>query len=219
MNQAAFDPFFRHRQWLSVTLLSLFLSACFGSSSSIAPDYYLLTSADAQTAAIGSAANFSIGVGPVRVAQFLMRPQMVTHGGSGTLNIQSGQRWGEPLEHGIQRVLRQNLAALTGAQTRNFPWRQNTAPDYALRIDVSDLDRLDGNTALLNVSWVLEDRQNRTVIKTQQTRLTASISGSDAAALADAYSKLLEQLAQQVQQQLLKAQQQSPARLPQPPKP
>jgi uncharacterized lipoprotein YmbA len=219
MHQPAIYRRYNHYRWLFVALLSFLLSACFGSSRSIGPDYYLLTSDEVQTAAITTAANFSIGVGPVRVAPFLMRPQIVTHGGSGTMNIQSGQRWGEPLEQGIQRVLRQNLSTLTGAQTRNFPWRQNTAPDYALRIDVSDLDRLDGNTALLEVSWVLEDLQNRTVVTTQQTRLTTSISGNDAAALANAYSELLEQLAQQVQQQLLKSQQQSPARLSQPPKP
>jgi uncharacterized lipoprotein YmbA len=204
MHRLAIHWRYPHCRVLVVTVLTFLLSACFGSSRSIAPDYYLLTSDEAQSAATRTTAAFSIGVGPVRVAPFLARQQIVTHGGSGTMNIQQGQRWGEPLEHGIQRVLLQNLATLTGAQTRNFPWRLNTAPDYALRIDVSDLDRLAGNTALLEVNWVLEDLKNRRILTTQQTRLTTPVSGSDSAALADAYSKLLEQLAQQVQQELQK---------------
>jgi len=180
-------------------LTVLVLSGCFGGSRSVIPDHYLLTSQlpGGAAAAQPPAATFSIGVGPVRVAPFLARQQIVTHEGGNSLNILP-QRWGEPLEQGIQRVLLQNLATLTGAQTRGFPWRLNTAPDYALRIDVVDLDRLNGNTALLDVSWVLEDLKNRRVITTQQVRLTAPVNGGSTSALVDAYSNLWQQLAQRV---------------------
>lgn len=193
---------------LAIAILTLSLGACFGGTRSLAPDYYLLTSrlltSQALTTPIKTTSTFSIGVGPVRVAPFLARQQIVTHAGSGTMNIEQGQRWGEPLEHGIQRVLLQNLAALTGAHTRIFPWRQNTAPDYALRIDVSDLDKLADNTAILEVSWVLEDLKNGKVLTTQQTRLDTAIAGPDAVALANAYSMLFEQLAQRVKAELQK---------------
>jgi len=184
-----------------ITLLAVVfitLGGCFGGSRSIAPNYYLLT---ARTVDVPPAKNFSLGVGPIRIAPFLARHQIVTHGGGSSLDI-SLQRWGEPLEQGIQRVLQQNLTALTGAQSRGFPWRQNTTPDYALRIDVTDLDQLIGNTALLDVSWVLEDLKNHRVITTQQTRLTTTLNGSDAPALVEAYSNLWEQLAQRVAQAL-----------------
>jgi uncharacterized lipoprotein YmbA len=190
---------------LAVTILTLLLSACFGGSRSLSPDYYLLTSrlstsSQAQTVPAPTAA-FSIGVGPVRVAPFLARQQIVIHEGSGAMKMQV-QRWGEPLEQGIQRVLLQNLTSLTGAQSRGFPWRQNTAPDYALRVDVTDLDRLSDNKAILEVSWVLEDLKNRRVVTTQQTRFTTTISGGDRVALTNAYSDLFAQLAQHVQKAL-----------------
>jgi len=195
---------------LAVTILTLLLCACFGGSRSLAPDYYLLTSRlltsgpvagnEAQSAQPPAVA-FSIGVGPVRVAPFLARQQMVIHEGSGAMKMQT-QRWGEPLEQGIQRVLLQNLTALTGAQSRGFPWRQNTAPDYALRVDVIDLDRLTDNSAVLEVSWVLEDLKNRRVITTQQMRFTTAVSGGDMMALTNAYSDLFAQLTTHVQQAL-----------------
>jgi len=178
-----------------VTLgMMLMLSACNGFRSS-EPQHYLLMP-KAPAADVG-AQDFSIGVGPVHVAQFLQRPQIVTHDGSGNLNIDSNERWGEPLEPSIQRVLVQNLSVLTGAQTRNFPWRQNLTPDYAVRIDVIDLDKVGGN-AILEVAWSLEDLKNARVLKTQQQRFSTNIVGIGNGSLATAYSELFTQLAQQV---------------------
>jgi uncharacterized lipoprotein YmbA len=180
--------------------LTLLLSGCIGSRSA-APDYHLLTArAASQPTATTSA---SIGVGPIHIAQFLNRAQIVTHGGGSTLQLNDSQRWGEPLEQGIQRVLLQNIAAQTGAETRNFPWRQNMTPDYAVRIDVIDLDKLSDGSALLDVSWVFEDLKNARVIKTQQEQLRTTTS-SGTSTVAEAYSDLLAQLAQQIAAQLPK---------------
>lgn len=179
--------------------LALLLSACVASRSS-APGFHLLTARAAATSTVQSSA--TVGVGPVHVAQFLNRPQIVTHGGGASLQMNDSQRWGEPLEQGIQRVLMQNIATLTGAETRNFPWRQNLTPDYAVRVDIIDLDKLSDSSALLEVSWVLEDLKNSRVMKTQQEKLHAPL-GSGDSALAEAYSDLLAQLAQHVAAQLL----------------
>jgi uncharacterized lipoprotein YmbA len=178
--------------------MMLMLSACSGFRSS-EPQHYLLMPT-AKTADV-AAQNFSIGVGPVHVAQFLQRPQIVTHDGSGNLRIDNNERWGEPLEPSIQRVLVQNLSALTGAQTRNFPWRQNLTPDYALRMDVIDLDKV-GNSAILDVTWSLEDLKNARMLKTQQQRFSTTVAGVGNGSLASAYSELFAQLAQQVAETL-----------------
>ena len=186
---------------LLATLLLATLGGCFGGARSIAPDYYLLTGRALPATPPPAAASFSIGVGPVRVAPFLARQQIVTHAGGSVLNLLP-QRWGEPLEQGIQRTILQNLTTLTGAQTRGFPWRQSTQPDYAVRIDVIDLDRYDDSTALLDVNWVLEDLKNHRIVITQQVRLNSAINGTGAAALTEAYNDLLAQLAQRMAQAL-----------------
>jgi uncharacterized lipoprotein YmbA len=171
------------------------LGGCIGSHSP-APTYYLLT-APAQTRN-AAAVDYAIGVGPVRVAPFLARDDITVHGGGGAMSFSERQRWGEPLEQGVQRVLLQNLHALTGAETRNFPWRQSSIPRFAVRIDVIDLDRLSDGNAVLEVSWQLEDLQAAKVLDTRQQRLTASGGGPGTAALAAAYSDLFAQLAQQI---------------------
>lgn len=183
--------------------LTLLLSGCIGGRSN-APDYHLLTARAAPVPAAAPAPTqraVSVGVGPIHIAQFLNRTQIVTHGGGVTLQLNDSQRWGEPLEQGIQRVLLQNIAAQTGAETRNFPWRQNVTPDYAVRIDIIDLDKLSDGSALLEVSWVLEDVKNARVITTRQEQLRTP-AGSANSVVAEAYSDLLAQLAQRIAAQL-----------------
>jgi uncharacterized lipoprotein YmbA len=175
------------------------LSGCIGGRSP-APDYHLLT-ARAQTKI--ATLDTSIGIGPVRVAPFLTRTDITTHAGGGTMQFSEMERWGEPLEQGIQRVLLQNINTLTGAETRNFPWRQSGIPQYAARIDVTDLDRLADGKAMLEVSWMLEDLKNARVVKTQQERFSVAVGGSGVDGLTTAYSELFAQLAEHIAQAAL----------------
>lgn len=188
------------RPFAQVALLAILLATlagCLGGPSK-SPQLYLLT---ARAHPMDMNLPTRIGVGPVRVAPFLKRAQIITHGGGGDITIADHHRWSEPLEAGIQRVLSQNLDALTGAEIRHFPWTQNTQPAYALRIDVIDMDRADGD-AVLEVSWVLEDIVQAKVLESHRERLTTPINGGEStyAALTTAYSELLAQLAQQMAQ-------------------
>lgn len=167
-------------------LASLSLSACIGGRSE--PVHYQLLTARAEQNTAVPLAGKTIGIGPVQIAQFLQRPQIVTHNGGSSLQVDPTLRWGEPLEQGIQRVLLQNISALTGAETRNFPWRQNATPEYAVRIDVTDFDKLANGETTLEVNWIVENLKTARILKTQQQRIR---SNKD-------YDDLLLQLAQQV---------------------
>lgn len=182
---------------LAGALLCALLAGCVGNHSP-APTYYLLTAQAPVSTRSSEPVDFTIGVGPVRVAPFLARTDIAVHAGGSAMQLRERERWGEPLEQGVQRVLLQNLHALTGAETRNFPWRQSGTPRFAVRIDVIDLDHLGGGSALLEVSWLLEDLQAAKVLATRQQRLTVDVAGADTGALTTAYSELFAQLAQQI---------------------
>lgn len=173
--------------------LALSLGGCLGGRSP-QPEFYLLT---ARAPLQKTLLPVSIGVGPVRVAPFLARPAIATHAGGGRLELADTRRWGEPLEQGIQRVTLENLSRLTHAQLRNFPWRQSAIPDYAVRLDVLDLDRRDGQ-ALLQVSWQLENLHTHKLMQARSEQLTVAVADADYGALADAYSELFAQLAQHI---------------------
>jgi uncharacterized protein len=163
-------------------------------------DYYLLTAQSAP--APQQLEHVSLGVGPVRVAPFLERVQLVSHDGRADLDVDDRHRWAEPLDKGVQRVLVQNLAVLTGAQTRNFPWSRSAIPQRALRIDVLDLNSWH-DRAVLEVLWVLEDTSGKQPPLRGRQRLEHSLDSSDPAARVLAYSMLLDRLAQIIADQLL----------------
>ncbi len=176
------------------------LSGCvsLGGSGSAAPEqYYLLT---AKASIQEPRTRLSLGVGPVRVAPFLDRTGVVAHNTQGEVEFSLTHRWAEPLVDGIQRVLVQNLEALSGARVSSFPWSRATAPDLALRLDVLDLNRRPDGVAILEVNWVLENRRDDTLIEARRDGFMIPTDGNpdDYAALVSAYSELLVQLAGRV---------------------
>ncbi len=181
------------------TLIALLLVGCVAPSSP-APNFYLLTaqspSGDARLAGLG------LGVGPVRVAPYLERVQLVSHDGRADLRVDDRQRWAEPLDKGIQRVMVQNLAALTGAHTRNFPWSRSAIPERALRIDVLDLNARDG-VARLEVLWVVEAPDREVAPIRGREHLQQAVNGDSHGAVALAYSQLLDSLARTIAERLV----------------
>ena len=53
-----------------------------------------------------------IGVGPITVPKYLDRPQIVTRSGRNQLALGEFDRWAEPLQDNVLRVLAENLAFL-----------------------------------------------------------------------------------------------------------
>ena len=53
-----------------------------------------------------------IGVGPVKIPEYLDRPQMVTRDKEGMLKFDEFDRWGESLDLGMARLIREDLTAM-----------------------------------------------------------------------------------------------------------
>lgn len=183
------------RKPLALLLLAAALTGCGIGARSPDPAYHVLTP---RAEAASHALKGTIGVGPVRVAPFLLNQRIVVHGGGSQLQQRDSDRWAEPLDNGIQRVVLQNLSTLTGAKMRNFPWRQRGTPHYAVRLDVLDLDRLPNGDAELEVIWMVEDMRAGRLARSLRERFTVPTQGRGADALTEAYSQLLLQLSGRV---------------------
>lgn len=172
-----------------------------GSGYALPERYYLLT---AKASIVEPRTELSLGVGPIRVAPFLDRSNIVIHNAGGEMTLPDNHRWAETLEHGIQRVMLQNTDALSGAKVRSFPWSRATAPDLALRLDVLDLNRRPDGIAVLEVNWVLEDLRSGTLIQARRDGFMANsvVEENDYFSLVNAYSELFTQLAQRVTEYL-----------------
>ncbi|MGD9021786.1 MAG: PqiC family protein [Lysobacterales bacterium] len=173
-----------------IALLMVLLAAC---GSSPRSNYYLLTS-DVTEAPAGNSP--SLGIGPIAVPEYLNRNSLVYSKQGNRLQISSTERWAEPLEAGIKRILSANLASQLDTQDiRSFPWDPAQSPDYGVAVSLWQLDANE-QRALLAAEWRIVhpatgDSVARRIVTLQQPMPGGEFNVDQ---IARAYSELFEQL-------------------------
>ena len=178
---------------VSVCLL-LLLGACGSSPQS---NFYRLTPG---VEPIPGGQKPSLGVGPVDVPEFLNRNSMVYTRSGNQLQISGNERWAEPLEYGIGRVVGLNLSALMKSENlRFFPWDVRQAPDYGVRISVLDLDAREGQATLI-VDWLIYRPADGAHLTRQISQFSQTLPSGQLqpAELPGAYSALIYRLSETI---------------------
>jgi uncharacterized lipoprotein YmbA len=76
-----------------------------------------------------------IGLGPVRLPNYLSRLPIVTKKGKNEVEFSEFHRWAEPFQKGIERVIAENLSRMQpDAQVNLYPWLGNNKRDYDVYI-------------------------------------------------------------------------------------
>jgi uncharacterized lipoprotein YmbA len=109
------------KRFLSLLVLGLFLAGCSGLIPAPQTDptrYYVLTGPPLAPAAAGG--HLRVGLHTVEIATYLKSPDMIVRQGMNEIFLQDYARWGEPLEAGIGRILRDRLRTATAVE-RVYP--------------------------------------------------------------------------------------------------
>lgn len=136
-----------------------------------------------------------IGIGPIEMADYLKRSNMVRMRSNNTLDLTTNDYWAEPLDKGVERILALNLTRYNPSRMiQIFPWRRDSTPVYSFRLQIHNLV-LKEDKALIEATWELIDNTKKQSISRQH--FTRQIdAGSSAKAMAEAYSQLLGKLAE-----------------------
>lgn len=174
----------------SLLAMIAFLAGC---GSSPRANHYVLT---AQPAAVPSHESPSLGIGPIDIPEYLNRNALVYNRDGNQLRVSSTDRWAEPLEDGLKRVISLNLATLVDTQNvRFFPWNVQRAPDYGIKITLLSLDANDSEAQLVAEWLVYRPATGETVLRRiaqiQQPLPAGELSPTQ---IAPAYSELLYKL-------------------------
>jgi uncharacterized lipoprotein YmbA len=164
-----------------------------------------------KTTATPSAKTPSLGIGPITVPEYLNRSGLVYSRQGNELKVSGTERWAEPLEDGIARVISMNLAVLVDTHNlRFFPWNSRRAPDYGIKINVLSLDA-NNEEALLVAEWLLYQPATEATVsrRISQLRYPLPDGALAPAQIAPAYSDLLYQLSEIIAQEILSAEAQS----------
>ncbi|MET0357656.1 MAG: PqiC family protein [Cellvibrio sp.] len=168
-------------------------------------NYYYLTPQLSSNNGTKSEIDQLIGIGPVEIADYLTRSQIIDNQTDNTLNMSENAYWAEPLDKSITRVIALNLTQANSSRSFvYFPWRSDSKPHYSMRIRIDNLSRSD-NKAVINATWELVDNNTKNnVLRRNFIRTTSVASG--AKSLAQAYSHLLAEFASEIDVELNKLQ-------------
>ncbi len=157
--------------------------------------YYVLTA----SGPVPTGGGIGIGVGPITLAEYLDRPNLVTQEAPNQLGVAEDHRWAGDLTGNITRVVAADLGRIlhTG-NVRTYPWQSDSEISYQVTLDVRQLHSGTDGYAVCEIGWRAYSLPDR--------RLKASKTFTDREALASdgynssvaAQSRLIGRLAENI---------------------
>ena len=101
-----------HLRGLGAFALSVAIAGCAVTQPA---NFYTLSPAAEPTVAKRSAEGLVVGLGPITLPQYLDRPDIVTREGANQMQLAEFNKWAEPLEPMLTRIMAEDLYALLDA--------------------------------------------------------------------------------------------------------
>ena len=145
------------RERMHIAIMSVMVIVLAGCGSSPTARFYTLSAGAApEGAAPSQTAAYRISVGPVTVPEVVDRPQLVVRTGANQVTILEQQRWAEPLQSDIPRVIALNLSQSLGAkQVSASSQNAISNPEYRVFVDIQRFDSVPGEAVTIDALWTV----------------------------------------------------------------
>ncbi len=152
-----------------------------------------------QASASATELDVALGLGPIRIPEYLRRPQMVTRVGPNQVTYAEYDRWAQPLEASFIRVLREDLSGLFGVvDIAIHPWFSTAQLDFTVEIEVERFERDPSGAAQLRCMWVIKDGTSGERLDGGQFNQSQPADSATAGASVAAQSRLLGELSREI---------------------
>ncbi len=179
----------------AILALCLALAACGG-----ATNYYVLAPAGRAPTHGGP----GVGIGPVTVADYLSeRPYLIFQSTPTKMEVSDEHQWTGDLASNFSRTLGTDLGIHLGTgNIRQYPWTKESELRYQISVDVNQFHGSSSGDALLEASWRAYSLPSGKLIVSRTSTLTEPLIGDGFEKLAEAQSRLVDQLAISIAAQL-----------------
>ena len=158
-----------------------------------------LTDAQAGGQTVASDQGVAVGLGPIRLPEYLDRPQIVTRVSPNEVRFAEFERWAAPLAGGLSIALAKNLSTLLGTdRIALYPWKSTTPIDCRVEIEVSRFDGKPGDSVLLESQWIVFSENRKRLLSTKTSSLSEPVNGKGYEALVAAQSRALAALGREI---------------------
>ena len=178
-------------------LLSLLLTACL--TSSPPARFYVLTPLSQPRSV--QVPDMLVGVGPVNLADYLDRNQLVSRASDVSLRLDEFNRWAGGLDRNVAQVLADNLSRLMSIDgVLAYPWSSAIDLDYQVVLDIGRFDFGPDDRVVLDAQWQLFDQRRRKLVEVRRGHFEVQSRDSSQAAMVQAQSEALARLSESLAQ-------------------
>jgi uncharacterized lipoprotein YmbA len=192
-------PFSRGLAIILATV-SIFLGGCLGRSQT--PRFYALSPMQQDQVTPkreSSARNLVIGIGPVKLADYLDQSNLVTRASDNQLVKAEYDRWVGSFKDDFINVLAENIGFLLPTErVYLYPWRPSVPIDYQVVLDVVRLDGRLGEAAWLVARWSVLGGPEKKLLNMERSSIREPVKDADYAALVAAQSRAVAKLSQEI---------------------
>jgi uncharacterized lipoprotein YmbA len=175
---------------------ALLLTAC-GTTS---PTSFYTLSAEVPRSTLPANTNnrVIVGIGPVEVADYLDRNQIVTRSGQTRLNLTDYDHWAEPIDSNIASILATNLShLLPNTHPIARPWPDADA-EYHVLVKITRFDAEPTGKVQLNASWAIQLERTHDIVVIRDAIITQPSAGQDYDAITQSMSLALATLSEEI---------------------
>ena len=183
---------------LATLSAALLLCACSVLEPREDPTRYFVLSPQGGTATAPAPGARLVVLGPLRLPDYLLRPELVRRVGGNQLDPSRVDRWAEPLERGIVRVLCLDLLSLRpGERVVPYPADAGEQPAGSIEVVIAAFEADGAGLTRLQGYWRLRGASGAGG-ETREFRLEQAAGSGESATIVAAMSTLLHRLAEDI---------------------
>ncbi len=171
----------------AIFLAAAFFSGCAGTK----PTFYVLSA----EGSLPSGGGTGIGVGPVTLAEYVDRSNLVIQTGPNKIELVQSHLWAGDLDNSVARVIATNLGRrLNTGNVRTYPWQRDSEIDYQVAMDIREFLAGDDGFARIEATWRIYSLPGSKLVRSKTFIAKESIASEDYEAVVAAQSRLLGKL-------------------------
>ncbi|MCX7098510.1 MAG: PqiC family protein [Methylococcales bacterium] len=138
-----------------------------------------------------------VGLGPIRIPEYLDRPQMVVAVTDNQYQLSEDHRWAERLDQNIALALLKSLPGQLGTdRIIRYPWPQRQALDYQVSIDILEFNVDAKGQSRLVAQWTVKRKDKPALDRRSSYQSPASM--TDYNVMVKAQSQCLAKLGAEI---------------------
>lgn len=165
-----------------------------------ASNFFILTpDNDYKPTNTSAESHISIGIGDVELPDYLRKPQIATYSKNNEITFDEYNRWAEPLDENIARILIENLSAMIPTDNIYlFMWPKEDPNIFQISISIDRFGLLSDSTVVLNTRWSISGSNKKSLLLTEKSEYQEKVVSLDYGHISSIMSNLIAKLSEDV---------------------